>query len=303
MARVASLFGQFSHDRDAEHRKDGEWLADAYSRGRVLVVTDRFEAPIDESSGSPRLAWRPASAVIGDPDPLYLGLLDDVPYFAVMARRDLKADQWLDLRAIGEELDVADRGLMVEAVALAQWHARHRRCPLCGGPTTLREGGWSTFCEADGSPHFPRTDPAVIMLVHDGANRCVLARQPVWPEGRFSVLAGFVEPGETLEAAVAREVAEEVGLSVTDIEYVGSQPWPFPASVMLAFTARVTGSEEMRLADGEIAEAHWFTREEVRDLHGWGEAAERTPGSRSMPTSISIAHHLIKGWVDGELCG
>lgn len=301
MARVDPLFGQFTHDRDAEHRKDEAWLNEAYARGKVLVVTDRFEAPIDESSGSPKIAWRSASAVVGDPDRFYLGLLDGVPHFAVMSRRDLKADQWLDLRGIGEELDIADRGLLVEAVALAQWRARHRRCPLCGGPTSLREGGWSTFCEADGSPHFPRTDPAVIMLVHDGGDRCVLGRQAVWPEGRFSVLAGFVEPGETLEAAVVREVAEEVGLNVTDVEYVGSQPWPFPASVMLGFVARVEGSQELRPVDGEIAEAHWFTKDEVRELYGWGDAGERNAGARSMPTSISIAHHIIKAWADNQI--
>lgn len=301
MARVDPLFGQFAHDRDAEHRKDDAWLEQAYQGGQVLVLTNRFEAPIDESGPSPALAWRASSAVMGDPDRLYLGMLDGIARFAVVGRRDLKADQWLDLRAVGEELSVADRGLFVEAVALAQWHARHKCCPICGGPTVYREGGWSTFCEADGSPHFPRTDPAVIMLVHDGADRCVLGRQAVWPEGRFSVLAGFVEPGETLEAAVAREVLEEVGLTVTDIEYVGSQPWPFPASVMLGFVARVEDSEELHPADGEIAEAHWFTRDEVRELYGWDDTGADGPGARSMPTSISIAHHIIKGWADGEL--
>ena len=300
MARVAPLFGQFEHDRDAEHRKDDAWLADAYQRGKILVLTDRFEAPIDESGSAPALAWRDASAVKGEPDRLYLGVLDGIPRFAVVARRDLKADQWLDLRAVGEELSVADRGLLVEAVALAQWHARHRVCPICGGPTSYRDGGWSTFCEADGSPHFPRTDPAVIMLVHDGGDRCLLGRQAVWPEGRFSVLAGFVEPGESLESAVAREVLEEVGLRVADIEYVGSQPWPFPASVMLGFVAHADASQPVQPVDGEIAEAHWFTREEVRELYGWGDPAEGN-GARSMPGSISIAHHMIKAWADGEI--
>ncbi|WP_106849530.1 NAD(+) diphosphatase [Blastococcus sp. Marseille-P5729] len=300
MPRVTPLFGEFEHDRDGEHRKDQAWLDDAFSRSKVLVLTDRFEAPIDESAGAPRIAWRDSSAVSADADRLYLGTLDGVPHFAVSARRDLKADQWVDLRTIGEALSVADRGLMVEAVALAQWHARHKMCPICGGPTSYREGGWSTFCEVDRSPHFPRTDPAVIMLVHDGADRCVLGRQAVWPEGRFSVLAGFVEPGETLEAAVVREVQEEVGVAVTDVEYAGSQPWPFPASVMLGFTARVEGPQELRLNDGEIAEADWFTREEVRNLYGWGDPAERT-GGRSMPGAISIAHHLMKAWAYGEL--
>lgn len=301
MRRVNPLFGEFAHDRDAEHRKNGAWLQDAFGRGKVLVLTDRFEAPIDESSGNPQLAWRSAADVKGEVQPIYLGTLQDQPYFAVVSRRDLKADMWMDLRMIGGDLSIADRGLMVEAVAIAQWHARHRACPICGGPTTWRDGGWSTFCENDGSPHFPRTDPAVIMLVHDGADKIVLGRQAVWPEGRFSVLAGFVEPGETLEAAVSREVKEEVGIDATDVEYVGSQPWPFPASVMLGFTALADSAQQLALVDGEIAEAAWFSRDEVRSLYGWEDAGASRPGARSMPGSISIAHHLIKAWADGEL--
>ena len=300
MALLSPLFGEFTHDRDAEHRKDEAWLAEAFERGKTIIITDRFEAPIDESGSAPQLAWRAASAVPADADRMYLGILDDVPRFAVRGRRDLKADQWLDLRTIGADLGVGDRGLLVEAIALAQWHSRHQRCPVCGEQTTPREAGWSTTCVADGSLHFPRTDPAVIMLVHDGGDKCVLGRQALWPEGRFSVLAGFVEPGETLEAAVAREVYEEVGLQVSGVQYLGSQPWPFPASIMLGFIAKVEGSMELRSVDGEIAEAHWFTRDEVREMYGWGDPAEGQPGARTMPGAISIAHHIIKGWVDGE---
>lgn len=301
MRRVNPLFGEFEHDRDAEHRKNDAWLQEAYARGKILVLTDRFEAPIDESSGAPSLAWRSAADVKGEVQPIYLGTLEDQPYFAVASRRDLKADMWMDLRTIGGDLSIADRGLMVEAIAIAQWHARHHACPMCGGPTVWRDGGWSTFCENDGSPHFPRTDPAVIMLVHDGADKIVLGRQAVWPEGRFSVLAGFVEPGETLEAAVSREVKEEVGIEATDVEYVGSQPWPFPASVMLGFTAIANGSQSLVPVDGELAEAAWFSRDEVRSMYGWEDSAASRPGARSMPGSISIAHHLIKAWVDRDL--
>ena len=145
-------------------------------------------------------------------------------------------------------------------------------------------GGWVRRCPADGSEHFPRTDPAVIMLVHDGGDRCVLGRQAVWPEGRFSILAGFVEPGESAEAAVAREVDEEVGLAITDVTYAGSQPWPFPSSLMLGYTTRATGSE-LNLRDGELAEARWFTRDEVR------ARAVR------LPPPVSIAHRIITDWV------
>ncbi|MFV0532506.1 MAG: NAD(+) diphosphatase [Cumulibacter sp.] len=301
MRRVNPLFGEFAHERDAEHRKDDGWLREAYPRGQILVLTERFEAPIDESSGTPRLAWRPAADVKGEQQPVYLGSYEDRPHFMVMGRRDLKADMWMDLRAIGGDLSIADRGLYVEAVAIAQWHARHTQCPQCGGRTRWRDGGWSTECENDGSLHFPRTDPAVIMLVHDGADKIVLGRQAAWPEGRFSVLAGFVEPGETLEAAVSREVKEEVGIDATDVEYAGSQPWPFPCSVMLGFSALADSTHPLQLMDGEIAEASWFTRDEVRSMYGWDDEGARRPGARSMPGSISIAHHLIKAWVDGDI--
>ena len=142
-----------------------------------------------------------------------------------------------------------------------------------------------------GTEFFPRTDPAVIMLVHDGADRVVLGRQAVWPPGRFSILAGFVEPGESAEAAVAREVAEEVGLRVTDIRYVASQPWPFPQSLMLGFTARVDGDPTLHLDEDEIEEARWFTRDELRS----------GAGPRVLPPPVSIARHIIDRWVEGTL--
>jgi NAD+ diphosphatase len=141
-----------------------------------------------------------------------------------------------------------------------------------------------------GTEFFPRTDPAVIMLVHDGGDRVVLGRQAVWPPGRFSILAGFVEPGESAEAAVAREVAEEVGLRVTDIRYVASQPWPFPQSLMLGFVARADDPGELVLDPDEIEEARWFTRDELR----------RGDGPRALPPPVSIARHILDRWVAGE---
>jgi NAD+ diphosphatase len=147
--------------------------------------------------------------------------------------------------------------------------------------------GWSRLCPADGSEHFPRTDPAVIMLVHDGADRCVLGRQASWPPGRYSILAGFVEPGESAEAAVAREVAEEVGLTVTDVRYAGSQPWPFPSSLMLGFTALAVGGRTLKMVDGELADARWVSREEIRR----GEVV-------ALPPPVSIAYRIIADWLD-----
>ena len=157
-----------------------------------------------------------------------------------------------------------DGGLLVQAIGIIEWHERHRFSPLTGAATVVERAGWTQRDPTTGAEHFPRTDPAVIMLVHDGGDRVVLGRQAVWPPGRFSILAGFVEPGESAEAAVAREVAEEVGLTVSDIRYVGSQPWPFPQSLMLGFVARASGGDELVLDPTEIEEARWFTRRRRR---------------------------------------
>jgi NAD+ diphosphatase len=152
----------------------------------------------------------------------------------------------------------------------------------------------------DGSEHFPRTDPAVIMLVRDDADRCLLGRGHAWGDRRFSTLAGFVEPGESLEAAVAREVFEEVGVTITDVRYVASQPWPFPSSLMLGFTARLDGDPTLHLDPKEIAEAHWFTRDEVRQAVMWTDGPESPDdGARLAGVSpqLSISRYLIDGWL------
>jgi len=181
-----------------------------------------------------------------------------------------------------------DAGLLVQAIGLAQWHDRSKHCPLCGSVTELRDAGWVRHCPGDGTEIFPRTDPAMIVLVHDGAERCVLGRQSVWPLDRFSVLAGFVEPGESAEQAVAREVYEEVGLKLRDIRYVTSQPWPLPQSLMLGFTARAERHQTLVVDQEELAEAAWFTRAELLD-------PDRV--RPKLPPPVSIAYQLISGWL------
>jgi NAD+ diphosphatase len=278
------VLARTGHDRAAERRTDAAWLAAAWERGLALVVTpDYTTAVVDQAAGA-MLALRPCSSVSPSAERYFLGVAGSDPVFAVRAPRDLVGDRWVDLREIGAALDDRGAGLLTAAVALARWHDRHPRCPIDGTPTSLVNGGWVRRCPVDGSEHFPRTDPAVIMLVHDGGDRCVLGRQALWPEGRFSILAGFVEPGESAEAAVAREVGEEVGLAVTEVTYAGSQPWPFPSSLMLGYTARAVGSE-LTLRDGELAEAHWFTREEIRRR------------AMRLPPPVSIAHRIITDWV------
>jgi NAD+ diphosphatase len=261
---------------------------------RVLTVTAERTVPVAEDAAGPRLVWDeqpglPQGAV-------FLGEAGDVPYAAVRGERALSVNgravaRWAGLRELGADLDDLEAGLLAEAVAILEWHDRHRFSPLTGAATTVEQAGWVQRDPTDGTPFFPRTDPAVIMLVHDGGDRLVLGRQAAWPSGRFSILAGFVEPGESAEAAVAREVAEEVGLAVTDVRYVGSQPWPFPQSLMLGFVARVEGSDELVLDRTEIEEAHWFTRDQLRA--GQGPAA--------LPPPVSIARYIIDKWLADEL--
>jgi NAD+ diphosphatase len=257
---------------------------------RVLTVAPDGTVPVVEDPAGPRLAWQEQPAL--PPGAVYLGEADGVAYAAVRGERSLSVSStWAGLRQVGADLDDLDAGLLVEAIGILEWHDRNRFSPLTGAATVIERGGWVQRDPTTGQEIFPRTDPAVIMLVHDGGDRVVLARQAVWPPGRFSILAGFVEPGESAEAAVVREVGEEVGLRVTDVRYVGSQPWPFPQSLMLGFVARVDGDDTLRIDPTEIEEARWFTRDELRS--GEGPAA--------IPPSISIARHIIDRWLAGEL--
>jgi NAD+ diphosphatase len=286
------VLSRVAHDRS--HR--ARLLADPTGGRpvRVLTVTEQRAVPVQEGPDGPRLIWDeqpelPVGAV-------YLGEADGVPYAAIRGERALTVngrtvDTWTGLREVGADLDDLDAGLLAEAVGILEWHERHRFSPLTGAATTIENAGWVQRDPTTGTQFFPRTDPAVIMLVHDGGDRCVLGRQPAWPPGRFSVLAGFVEPGESAEAAVAREVEEEVGLRVTDVRYVASQPWPFPQSLMLGFVARVDGDPMLQIDHDEIEEAQWFTREQLR----------AGTGPRALPPPVSIARNLIDRWLDGEL--
>lgn len=287
-------------DRDGQARSAPDLLARllADPSTRVMeLIGDRAPLRPDRS-----LVLRPPEPEDADTLLLYLGRHDGIAHVAACrpspptgeTTREERLDSapFAGLREVAAELSQAQATLFATALGLANWHVRHPHCPRCGEVTEVVQAGWVRRCPRDGSEHYPRTDPAVIMAVTDDAERLLLARNVGWPEGRFSVLAGFLEPGETIAGAVEREVAEEVGVAVTDVRFVGDQPWPFPASLMLGCTARAT-TTDLTCQPEEIAEARWFTREEFRSelLDGYVQAAGR----------LSISGRLIEGWLGQRL--
>jgi NAD+ diphosphatase len=299
MTREPPPLGRTGVDRAAHLRADDDWLraAWAHQSSRVIVV-DGGRALVDAHDALVRTPTADAPAG----ERYFLGIVEEsdadehIGLFAVAAPLPDPAPPdalAATLRDIGDRLSDADAGLLAHASALEQWHARHTHCPRCGAATVVALGGHVRRCVDDGSEHHPRTDPAVIMLVTDDAGpdqRCLLGRQPTWPPGRMSTLAGYVEAGETLEHAVVREVFEEVGVRVDDVRYVASQPWPFPSSLMLAFRARAT-TTQVDVDGVEITEARWFTRDELK--------AALLDGSLKLPMRASVAFYLINGWLSG----
>lgn len=283
-------------DRDALDRADpaildpGEDARYVVTRAGTVALTEDADGTLrllletEDPRGSSTqpavlLGRRGGLRVIGVEVPEPRAELDD-------PGRDLR-----ELRRVADRLDPADAGFALAAVAMGSWHRVTRHCPRCGALLDPETAGWVLRCREDRSEHFPRTDAAVIMAVRDDADRLLLARNAHFPSRFHSVLAGFVEPGETLEAAVAREVAEEVGLEVEEVEYVGSQPWPFPRSLMLGYRAWVRGDTTLTLQDEEIAEASWYTREEL--------AAAVEAEEIGLPGPASMGRALIDDWIAG----
>jgi NAD+ diphosphatase len=283
---VPNTFSGEALDRAAVRRRDDAWLAArlADPASRVVVAG---EAGVLVEAERPRLL-SPADL----PDGVEIVLLgvdrEGRAVFAADPDGRLAGD-WRGLRELAPVVSQAEGGMLAHAVALLNWHRRHRFCSNCGAPSEVREAGHLRACPSCGAEHHPRTDPVVIMLVTDG-ERAMLGRQASWPPGRYSALAGFVEPGESLEEAVAREVLEESGVRVGDVEYRSSQPWPFPSSLMLGF--RATRREgEPAVGDGELKDVRWFEREEI------------ARGGVLLPPPQAIARRLIDDWLDREAPG
>lgn len=303
-------------DRSAALRADAGSVATALADPTTRVLRLRGSAapvrigpPVELALRAPR----PDDERLG---PWLLGVRDGVTYLAVDETPgsesqpesepedtpDGEADDgdggqevtWTSLREVGSEIDDTDAGLLTTATALGEWHHRHGHCPRCGSRTVIEQGGWVRRCPVDTSEHYPRTDPAVIMAVTDLADRLLLGTGVHWQPDRVSVLAGFVEAGESLEAAVAREVHEEVGLTVQTLSYRGNQPWPFPASLMVGYRATVEQTE-LTIDPVELTSAAWYTREELADAVASGRL--------TLPTPVSIARRLIEEWFGGPVPG
>lgn len=287
-------------DRAANLRRDQAWL-----EAQLGAVDSRFLPfwqlnVLAREAEQAELHWLDATVRDHLEDgaaPLLLGLHDGIAHYAVdlsaladpIATLGIEGADFADARRIAVSLPGGDAGVLAQARALLEWHQRHRFCGSCGAPTSVGGGGSMRTCTSCAAEHFPGPHPVVIMVVWRG-DRCLLGRGRGWAPGRYSALAGFVDQGETIEEAVAREVKEEAGLTVDEVTYHSSQPWPFPMSLMIGCFAHVT-DEQLTVDPEELAEARWFSRDQILRAQEWPDAVDF-----GIPGRIAIAHHLIKAW-------
>jgi NAD+ diphosphatase len=291
-------------DRASYQRSQAEWVAQKIADPESLAMVLWNGKPMVEAkaAGGSQIAYVRAAMAEelsdGGERLLFMGLWKETAVFALdMEGQTDPADgplqgmgRFEDLRAIALDMAGADAAMAATAKAMFEWRRRHRHCANCGEPSQPMDGGWKRFCPSCKTEHFPRTDPVVIMLAIRG-ERCLLGRQAAWPKGMFSALAGFLEPGESIEEACAREIFEEAGLRTERVRYHSTQPWPYPSSLMIGLMAEVEEGEATP-DQTELEEVRWFTRQEARELIG-----ASLPGARA-PGSMAIAYQLIKAWAD-----
>jgi NAD+ diphosphatase len=298
------LLSRIGADRADQVRTDVEAAAAGWPDAALLRLDSRNQVMV--ADGKVLLGKAKDLADEPPPDAVFLGRMGDGRHvWAVRGPLQAPEDPGLkaevaDLRRGGQLFDDVGAQLVSAAAALLNWHASARFSSIDGSPTKPIRAGWARLNPVTGHEEFPRIDPAIICLVHDGGDRAVLARQTVWPERMFSLLAGFVEAGESFETCVAREIHEEIGLTVSDIRYLGSQPWPFPRSLMIGFHAVADPAEPFAFNDGEIAEAAWFTRDEVRAALALGDWSSDAESKLLLPGSVSIARVIIESWAEAE---
>ena len=297
-------------DRASDRRDKPEWIAEQLASPESLGLAMWNGRPFVESSsksdegdgGGLQIAYLPAKLVgelAGGPERLlFMGLWKETAVFAVDLDDVVDPSdgplrgfgKFEDLRAVALKLPPTEAAILATAKQMFEWRRRHRHCAVCGQASEAMDGGWKRKCPSCETEHFPRTDPVVIMLPYHG-DRCMLGRQEAWPKGMFSALAGFLEPGESIEEACARELNEEAGLHAVKVRYHSTQPWPYPSSLMIGLIAEVE-DEEGAPDQTELSEVRWFTRDEARQL-----IAGKLDGVAA-PQRLAIAHQLIKAWVE-----
>lgn len=286
-------------ERASEVRTHDQYLKELFDGADCRIIPVWRDKNLMSHGENPAVVWLSTRELMPHEDDalVFLGLMDGQACFALdLAVDDPRLDElarygrFQELRAVAPLVGDREASVLSYARGMCHWHRRHAYCGICGHATVSMRGGHVRRCsnEQCGTDHFPRTDPAIIVLVH-GAEECLLGRKPEWPDGRYSTIAGFVEPGEAIEQAVVREVREETGIIVREVFYHSSQPWPFPGSVMLGFHALAGAGRHIELIDGELEDARWFSREEV------GRAMTRS-GPLRLPPRISIARRLIEDW-------
>ena len=312
LSTITNTFAGNPLDRASERRGDRDWLRQKLEEPESLAIALWNGRPLVEDGPKDpdgpdkpvRIAYLPTALAkelaAGDERVLFLGLWKDTAVFAIDFEGEADPasgpltgyGRFEDLRATALRLPASDAAMIATAKAVFEWRRRHGHCPSCGERTVVVDGGWKRVCEACRTEHFPRTDPVVIMLPTFG-ERCLLGRQAVWPKGMYSALAGFLEPGEAIEEACAREIKEEAGLTAVSVRYHSTQPWPYPSSLMIGLIAEV--SDDNAAPDQtELEEVRWFTREEARQL-----IRGEYPGAMA-PQALAIAHQLIKAWAYQE---